>query len=200
MRCKIVRPRRFISMIRGRKLSVAYHEHEVPHCSFDMESFGTLNSDHGSLRSESWKLNEGSVVLHNFSNLVRSCEKHAVNLSCRYMSIFHEESCHSHKLMNSGLRHNYVLSSFSCNKDLFWISSMSTFWAILVYLRKGRWKVDCRVRSGFNHLDILSVSSTDNSMKRELETCQINYASKLNQNVSLKFGDQRVITHTSWSM
>lgn len=180
-RCKIALPANFVSQSKEQWSCVTYHQHELPNCSFYVEAFNSLDSDHAALRSKSWELDECSVCLHDLTNLVHSSQENAVDLSGGHMSIFHEEPRHSNKFVDSAFGCGYVFCSVTSNKDLFGVSSLSTLWTVFVNLGEGGWEIDSCVSRRFDHLDVLSGSSTNHSVERQLERCYISYTAKLNQ-------------------
>lgn len=143
--------------------------HHFPHCPFDVENIGALNTNHSILAAHLREQNIGTIHFHDLADLVQPAKQNVVDLGVRNGNIFAESFGRVDKIGQPHFGISDLVLAPSSDDDLIIWPSNGILRAVSVYLRKWRWEVYCRVRRGFDIRNVLACSAADETMERQVD-------------------------------
>lgn len=146
-----------------------------------MEVLDSLDAHRAVSRPERRKHDKGAVSLNNLAHLVHSAEEDAIDLGGRHRDILGEDSHTGEKLVDPKLSLFDGLGCLARDQDIAGLPTRSIRRAVAVALGKRRRKVDGRVGHGFNELDVLAVTTTQDLVQRRVEFHGIDNSPQLHQ-------------------
>ncbi len=156
-----------------------------------MQILNGLHAHHALPGPQGREHDKSTIRLGDLADLVHPAEQDAVNLGGRDGYVFDEESNTRKELVDPELGLLDGLGRLARDQDLGGIATLGVGWAVAITPREGRGEVDGRVGYGFDELDVLAVTATQELVHGGVERGGIDNSPELRPRLTHKQGSSR---------